>query len=67
MAKLLETLPATATADLQVDGVSQPVTAALREFKSGKKGYFWQGKVHGASGETFQCQLVITAVKSEGR
>lgn len=52
---------------IEVAGVTVTIVAAAKQFKTGSRGFYGQGKVEGTDGRRFQVSVNIVEIGSKGK
>jgi len=60
-----KTEPTQGSVALKVDGAEMTVPIGAKQFASGSRGYFWQGKVEGSDGRRYQTQVSLVLIGSK--
>lgn len=57
----------TAKVTIEVAGVTEIIIAEAKQFRTGSRGYYGQGKVRAADGRRFQVSINIVEIGSKGK
>ncbi len=57
----------TAKVTIEVAGATETIIAEVKQFKTGSRGYYGQGKVQAADGRRFQVSINIVEIGSKGK
>ena len=57
----------TAKVTIEVAGTTETIIAEAKQFRTGSRGYYGQGKVQVADGRRFQVSINIVEIGSKGK
>jgi len=60
-------VPESAKVTIEVAGRSATIVADAKQFRTGSRGFYGQGKVEGTDGRRFQVSINIVEIGSKGK